>query len=43
MSGTVALILGERALRVEAGQAVEFSTMIPHAIKAPSARRSGAA
>ncbi|MFD1545009.1 helix-turn-helix domain-containing protein [Nonomuraea guangzhouensis] len=34
LSGTVALILGERAIRVETGQAAEFSTMIPHAIKA---------
>lgn len=34
LSGTVTLILGERAIRVEAGQAAEFSTMVPHAIKA---------
>jgi transcriptional regulator with XRE-family HTH domain len=34
LSGTVTLILGERAIRVETGQAAEFSTMIPHAIKA---------
>ncbi|WP_229904868.1 helix-turn-helix domain-containing protein [Lentzea cavernae] len=34
LSGTVALILGERAIRVETGQAAEFSTMTPHAIKA---------
>ncbi|MGS2586112.1 hypothetical protein [Streptomyces hebeiensis] len=26
--------IGERAIRVEAGRAAEFSTMIPHAIKA---------
>lgn len=34
LSGTVTLILGERAIKVETGQAAEFSTMIPHAIKA---------
>jgi len=34
LSGTVTLILGERAIRVETGQAAEFSPMIPHAIKA---------
>lgn len=34
LSGTVTLLLGERALRVETGQAAEFSTMIPHAIRA---------
>ncbi|WP_024793998.1 helix-turn-helix domain-containing protein [Tomitella biformata] len=34
LSGTVALLLGERIIRVETGQAAEFSTMIPHAIKA---------
>ncbi|MFD5827822.1 helix-turn-helix domain-containing protein [Lentzea sp. NPDC060358] len=34
LSGTVALILGDRVIRVETGQAAEFSTMIPHAIKA---------
>ncbi|MFF1920789.1 helix-turn-helix domain-containing protein [Streptomyces sp. NPDC058221] len=34
LSGTVTLILGERAVRVETGQAAEFSTMVPHAIKA---------
>ena len=34
LSGAVALILGERAIRVETGQADEFSTMVPHAIKA---------
>ncbi|MGI5499145.1 helix-turn-helix domain-containing protein [Lentzea sp. CA-135723] len=34
LSGTVALILGERAIRVETGQAAEFSTMTPHAIRA---------
>lgn len=34
LSGTVALVLGERVIRVESGQAAEFSTMIPHAIKA---------
>ncbi|MEV0538190.1 helix-turn-helix transcriptional regulator [Kitasatospora sp. NPDC050463] len=34
LSGTVTLILGERAVRVETGQAAEFSTMTPHAVKA---------
>ncbi|MFC9860154.1 MULTISPECIES: helix-turn-helix domain-containing protein [unclassified Streptomyces] len=34
LSGTITLILGERSIRVEAGQAAEFSTMIPHAIRA---------
>ncbi|WP_424531918.1 helix-turn-helix domain-containing protein [Sphaerisporangium viridialbum] len=34
MSGTVTLLLGERTIHVETGQAAEFSTMIPHAIKA---------
>lgn len=34
LSGTITLILGERAIRVETGQAAEFSTMIPHAIRA---------
>lgn len=34
LSGTVALLLGERVIRVETGEAAEFSTMIPHAIKA---------
>jgi transcriptional regulator with XRE-family HTH domain len=32
LSGTVALLLGERTIMVDAGQAAEFSTMIPHAI-----------
>ena len=31
LSGTVVLVLGERAIAVETGQAAEFSTMIPHA------------
>jgi transcriptional regulator with XRE-family HTH domain len=31
LSGTIALLLGERTILVEAGQAAEFSTMIPHA------------
>jgi DNA-binding Xre family transcriptional regulator/quercetin dioxygenase-like cupin family protein len=31
LSGTVVLVLGERTILVEAGQAAEFSTMIPHA------------
>ncbi|WP_433441005.1 helix-turn-helix domain-containing protein [Nonomuraea sp. CA-141351] len=34
LSGTVVLLLGERTIRVEAGQAAEFSTMIPHAFGA---------
>ncbi|HEY4462070.1 MAG TPA: helix-turn-helix transcriptional regulator [Streptosporangiaceae bacterium] len=31
LSGTVVLVLGERAIAVETGQAAGFSTMIPHA------------
>lgn len=31
LSGTVLVVLGERTIRVEAGQAAEFSTMVPHA------------
>jgi transcriptional regulator with XRE-family HTH domain len=34
LSGTARLRLGERVILVEAGQAAEFSTMIPHAINA---------
>jgi transcriptional regulator with XRE-family HTH domain len=34
LSGTVVLLLGERRILVEAGQAAEFSTMIPHAFGA---------
>ncbi len=34
LSGTARLQLGERIILVEAGQAAEFSTMIPHAINA---------
>ncbi|MBB5962746.1 helix-turn-helix domain-containing protein [Planomonospora venezuelensis] len=34
LSGTVELLLGERRLRVEEGQAAEFPTMLPHAIGA---------
>jgi transcriptional regulator with XRE-family HTH domain len=34
LSGTVVLRLGERIIVVEAGQAAEFSTMIPHAFGA---------
>jgi transcriptional regulator with XRE-family HTH domain len=34
LSGTASLQLGERTILVEAGQAAEFSTMIPHAIRA---------
>ena len=32
LSGTATLALGERRLRVEANQAAEFPTMLPHAI-----------
>ena len=32
LSGTVVLLLGERRLRVETGQAAEFPTMVPHAL-----------
>lgn len=34
LSGTLALVLGERTILVEAGQAAEFSTMVPHAFGA---------
>lgn len=34
LSGTVLLVLGERTVKVEAGQAAEFSTMVPHAFGA---------
>ena len=34
LSGTIVLVLGERTIVVEAGQAAEFSTMIPHAFGA---------
>ena len=34
LSGTLVLLLGERAITVEAGEAAEFSTMIPHAFGA---------
>ena len=34
LSGTVVLLLGERTILVEVGQAAEFSTMIPHAVGA---------
>jgi len=34
LSGTIVLLLGERTFVVEAGQAAEFSTMIPHAFGA---------
>jgi hypothetical protein len=34
LSGTLVLLLGERTILVETGQAVEFSTMIPHAFGA---------
>jgi transcriptional regulator with XRE-family HTH domain len=34
LSGTIVLLLGERTITVEAGQAAEFSTMVPHAFGA---------
>ncbi len=34
LSGTIVLLLGERTIVVEAGQAAEFSTMTPHAFGA---------
>jgi transcriptional regulator with XRE-family HTH domain len=34
LSGTIVLLLGERTILIEAGQAAEFSTMIPHAFGA---------
>lgn len=34
LSGTVVLLLGDRRLRVEEGQAAEFTTMLPHALGA---------
>lgn len=34
LSGTVLVVLGERMIRVEAGQAAEFSTMVPHSFGA---------
>jgi transcriptional regulator with XRE-family HTH domain len=34
LSGTVLLLLGERRVLVETGQAAQFSTMIPHAMRA---------
>ncbi|WP_106403104.1 helix-turn-helix domain-containing protein [Actinocorallia populi] len=34
LSGTVVLRLGERTILVEAGEAAEFSTMVPHAFGA---------
>ena len=34
LSGTIFLLLGDRTIAVEAGQAAEFSTMIPHAFGA---------
>ncbi|SDS47407.1 Cupin domain-containing protein [Friedmanniella luteola] len=34
LSGTARLRLGERTILVEAGQAAEFSTMVPHAVRA---------
>jgi transcriptional regulator with XRE-family HTH domain len=37
LSGTARLRLGERTILVEAGQAAEFSTMVPHALHAHGA------
>jgi transcriptional regulator with XRE-family HTH domain len=34
LSGTVVLLLGDRTIRVEVGEAAEFSTMVPHAFGA---------
>lgn len=34
LSGTIVLLLGERTILVDAGQAAEFSTMTPHAVGA---------
>jgi len=34
LSGTVVLALGDRLIRVEAGEAADFSTMVPHAFGA---------
>ncbi|MEU4891171.1 helix-turn-helix transcriptional regulator [Streptomyces sp. NPDC044780] len=34
LSGTVVLVLGDRRILVETGQAAEFSTMVPHAFGA---------
>jgi len=34
LSGTIVLLLGERTILIETGQAAEFSTMIPHAFGA---------
>ena len=34
LSGTVLVLLGERTIRVETGQAASFSTMVPHAFGA---------
>ncbi|MCW2780679.1 MAG: family transcriptional regulator [Marmoricola sp.] len=34
LSGTVVLLLGERRITIEAGQAAEFSTMTPHGFRA---------
>jgi transcriptional regulator with XRE-family HTH domain len=34
LSGTIVLLLGDRSIMVETGEAAEFSTMIPHAFGA---------
>ena len=35
LSGTIRLHLGERVIQVAAGQAAQFSTMSPHALRRP--------
>ncbi len=40
LSGTVLVLLGARTIRVEAGQAAEFSTMVPHSAATAGRRRS---
>jgi mannose-6-phosphate isomerase-like protein (cupin superfamily) len=34
LSGTVVLLLGERRIMIDSGQAAEFSTMTPHGFRA---------
>lgn len=34
LSGTLVLLLGERGILVQTGQAAEFSTVVPHAFGA---------
>ena len=40
IEGRVRLLLGEREIIVEAGEAAEFATMTPHSFAASTARRS---